>query len=197
MKLTCSLIYTPQYYKEAKSNFSYVCSDDKIHFRFKDYNKEELIAGFDRKLSYLMTYLFNYVFLPKMKPKTSQNDLITHFMNSSEVNLISNTIYPVLSVVKFKGFRPFLNYNKSQNIKPFGRLDKNCFPLMENMKENSFESFFSNLNTTLLDYLFDDRIVILIHKYKELKLNTKFINKQDKLLKRYTESTESDLVKLW
>ena len=37
---------------------------------------------------------------------------------------------------------------------------------MEDMKENSFESFFSNLNTTLLDYLFDDRIVILIHKYK-------------------------------
>ena len=60
--LTCSVLYTPSKNDLAidSDNLKYLCRDNKIHIRFRDYNKKQVIRGFESKLTYLLTYLMNY-----------------------------------------------------------------------------------------------------------------------------------------
>ena len=62
MALTCSILYTPSVsrIKTNIDNLKYICRDNKIHIRFKDYNKKQVIKGVEAKLTYLITYLMNY-----------------------------------------------------------------------------------------------------------------------------------------
>ena len=57
-KLSYSLVYTPDTATSELTNP--VCSDKRIHIRFRDFNKPQMISGFERKLTYLMTALMNY-----------------------------------------------------------------------------------------------------------------------------------------
>ena len=58
MSKNYALLYIPDLDTNAE-NINFVCSDNKIHFRFKDFIRPECIQGFEKKLTYLMTYLIN------------------------------------------------------------------------------------------------------------------------------------------
>ena len=82
-----------------------------------------------------------------------------------------------------KGFKAYLNYNKKEDLKPFGDLDINCFPLLkenDTFKKGSLQVFLRMLNTNVIDYLFNDAYVVILHKISTKNTNQKYINKQNK-----------------
>lgn len=198
MSLTYSINYTPEY--KARSFVSFMCSDNRIHLRFKNFEKEEEIKGFEKKLVYLMTYLFNYSYMPNIVCNTTYDNyqLISNFLNTDDIKDI--ILYIKLNgngyFEKFKGFKIKVNYKKSNLSLPFGKLDDNCFPLnRENqiLLKGSLDIFLSTLKINLWDYLFNDGYSINILKVKNQKFNDKFINKE---LKKYNKVNQN-LVELW
>lgn len=197
MSLTYSINFTPNLkINKSKNVLNYACADNRIHFRFKDFNNQEIISGFEKKLTYLMTYLFNYSYLPKIDDSVSNNkDLKNNFLNTKEVTYILNEIKRVVLNFNIKGFLAHLNYNRSDMIVPFGKVDINCFPVFETdlIIKGSLNYFLKEFNIDLITYLFDDRYIVILREVKESKFNNKFINKQNK----QKVKINNNLVKLW
>lgn len=179
MNLTYSLIYTPSL--ENTKYLDFICFDNKIHFRFKDFNKEQRIIGFEKKLTYLMCYLFNFEFVDNINLSTNEN--LKKFYKMDDVIEIYEIIRETLLNPKFKGFKAYINYKRFNKTAYFGELDKDCFPLLKDegvYKKGSLKTFLNLLNIDLKNYLFNDAYSILIHKNKNEVINEKFINKQNK-----------------
>lgn len=179
MNLTYSLIYSP-----SLKNINYldfICFDNKIHFRFKDFNKEERIIGFEKKFTYLMCYLFNFEYV--WNSNLSLEDNLKAFYRLKDVSEIYEVIKETMPDSKFKGFKAYPNYKRFNKVACFGELDKDCFPLIkeENVyKKGSLKTFLTVLNIDLKNYLFNDAYSILIHKSINKVINEKFIKKQNK-----------------
>ena len=76
-KLAYSLIFTPS---TVSKDISHLCSDDKIHIRLDNFDKCCRIEGFERKLTYLLTYMFNYNFFnPVLHKDVSVEKLLKLF----------------------------------------------------------------------------------------------------------------------
>lgn len=197
--LTFTLNYTPHINFDDKVNF--VCSDNRIHFRFKDFNKEEFIVGFEKKLTYLMTYLFNYSYLPSVIPENLQADkeiLLNNFLKTNDVVQIMTTINTNILSTKFKGFRASFNYKKKGDINPFGEVVKDCFPLEtedEVVLKGSLQSFLTIFRISLKDYLFNDAYTIQLSDIGDITANNKFINKELKKLSKL--NSMETFVELW
>lgn len=197
-KLTYSIYYTPSYDLKEHNDINYICSDNKIHIRFRDYNKEEIISGFEKKLTYLLTYLMNYSYLPKTVGNYDTKVLMDNFLKTDDVLEILNSISTYISAKVFKGFKLKANYKRSECL-PFGCIDQDCFPL--NCNDNIYETgslkdFLEKLKINLTEYLFNDSYMIIIRENKGKTVNNKFINKQNKKLEKLRDS-KLDLVELW
>ena len=200
----CSLVYTP-----CKNNFNsdkepftnYLCWDNKIHIRFRDYNSNQTIKGFEGKLTYLLSYLMNYGYLPKVLEKNNfkECDLIKDFLNTKAIITLCNNIRLFAMEDNFKGLKLSKNYKKDTDVIYFGKTDINCFPIndgsLEIRKDISLNSFLESFgNISLIEYLFNDAYSVVISEYKEDKKN-KFIKKEErKLLK---ETSKENFVELW
>lgn len=193
--LTYSLCYTPST-KQFNKELNFICTDDRIHIRLDNYNIPKLIFGFEKKLTYLLTYLFNYSYLPIISCYDSDLDnLFNKFLTTSDVVKIIQQIQEVYSDFKFKGLKVVKNYKKI-NYKMFGDLNIKCFPLDQDKCElASLDMFLNILKINLYDYLFNDSFTVIIHETKEEKHLNKFINKQNKKLNKIKE-TDLDLIKL-
>lgn len=193
--LTYSLLYTPN--RKTDNSLNYICSDNRIHIRFKDYNKEEMVVGFEKKLTYLFTYLINYSEYMQVHQNASAEDKLKYFMQSQDVRHIYEAISYVKQV-RFKGFKVYPNYKRKEECKNFGDVSEFVFPLsydsLNNLEYGGLEAFLNKLNIKLYDYLFNDSYAIIIHKDKNNNYNSKFVNKENK---RYNLQTNSDLVTLW
>lgn len=206
MGLTCSLLYTPsqgESYME-NNNLKYICKDNKIHIRFRDYNKKEIIKGVESKLTYLLTYLMNYWYLPQVIQKYDSNKLIEDFLNTSVINKLIIQLRLFLNDSNFKGFKLKKNY-KRKEFKNFGELNLNCFP-SHNIKEHkkneiekigSLDLFLEYFNLTdIITYLFDDSIRIIIHEEEKDKV-TKFDRKQLRKYNKIDSKSKYKELDLW
>lgn len=196
--LTCVLCYVP---RKAKliDQVKYTCLDNKIHIRFKDFNSPQTIKGFELKLTYLISYLFNYCYLPTVLRKDSNQTLLKNFLSNSDLNEVLRTIKVFITPTKTNGFKLGKNYNRKDN-KFFGNVDINCFPLLEKDGVTEIGSLKQFLKTfggiKLEDYLFNDGYEVVIKDINlEVKLN-KYQKKDIKIQERNRNKTV-DLVSLW
>ena len=145
-ELTYSLIYTPEL--SQTSTVNYVCSDDKIHIRFRDFNKPQMVKGFEKKLTYLMAYLMNFSYITKLFDICDQKTIINALLDAKDVKLIYNVLHYDRKI-DFKTFKLTCNYNKKEKCVAFGELDQGAFPLeydeFGNAKEATLEIFLKKL----------------------------------------------------
>lgn len=192
--LTYSIIYTPDI--TTNNGVNYVCSDNKIHIRFRDFNKPQVISGFERKLTYLMTYLMNYSFVSELFDHCNEKTLINALLDSIDVQKIYNAI-KYDKQIDFKSFRLTSNYKRKDELVIFGKVEESAFPLTYDefglKKIADLETFLHKLKVGLLEYLFNDSYSIIIHEKDETDVNVKFINKE----LRKNRAAESDFVELW
>lgn len=191
------------YYSPSNTNsdeiVNFVCFDNKIHIRFKDYNSEEVIVGFEKKLTYLLTYLMNYSYLSTLVGNYSDDEIINNFLTTKDVLEILDCIKLYINDIKIKGIKLNKNYNRKTNIKSFGDVNPECFPLYENdgiVRNGNLKLFLKTFKITLNDYLFNDDYVILILKDKEINVNKKFIDRMNRRLSKVEESN-FNITELW
>lgn len=191
--LTYSLLYTPE--ESENLGLNYVCSDNKIHVRFRDFNRPQIIKGFERKLTYLMTYLINFSSISELFNHCSEKTLIDAFEERDDIKKILNAI-KYDKGINFKSFRFTCNYKRKTDAKPFGDVDEFVFPLtydeFNRVIPTTLDIFLEKLKINLLEYLFNDSYSIVIHELGENKMNEKFINKALRKINK-----ESDFVELW
>ena len=197
MNKKCFIVYSPHEADDLADDISFLCADKKVHIRFRDFIEAEVISGFEKKLTYLLTYLMNYSFLPSIIGKYSDKELIDNFLKTSDLTSVYRVIKVNECSNKFRGFKLLKNYKK-RHCKPFGEVDNECFPMCHenNMVTlGSLEMFLRMFKVTLKDYLFDDNYSVIIKSIKNKKENVKFINKAEK--RKQSQADEYDLVKLW
>jgi len=195
-----SIIYTPTELKLKQDIIKYLCYDNKIHIRLRDFNKEEFLVGFEKKLSYLLSYLINYAYIPKLIGRHTDKEILEGFFESDDmVRLIDFLKLHYADEIEFKGLVIKPVYKKNQkNYKPFGNNDAKFFP--DYIKSVSSElgeliSFLNMLELQLYNYLFNDNYIIWVHE-KDFTANKKFDNKKLKKLNKQNDKT-SNIVELW
>jgi len=195
-----SVIFTNDLKQIAADLDKYLCFDNKIHVRFKDFNKEEFIIGFEKKLTYLLSYLINYCYIPKLIGEYSDKDIKTSFILDDDtlkiIQLIQNHIG---TTHEFAGILIKPNYKRNENnYKYFGDTDIRFFPqqIKNSLTEvGNLDLFLSTFKLDLYDYLFDDNYVIWLHN-KEFKVNDKFDKRKLKRInKKYNKNI--NIVELW
>lgn len=194
-KFTYSICYMPSI--KANEDINYICFDNKIHVRFRDYNSEQVISGFEKKLSYLLTYLMNYSYLPKIVGKYDTEKLIKGFLNSSDITTIISTIN-IHCNTSIKGIKLKPNYNKKKEYKAFGNLITNYFPLVlvdDIIETGNLDSFLSTIKLSLEEYLFNDKYLIVLNEFKVQDINKKFTNRMNKKSNKILGNF--DLEELW
>ncbi len=195
MKLTYKLIYTPSrnsFYSVEESNINFVCSDKRIHVRLRDYDKEEVIRGFINKLTYLVTYLVNYVEGSDSARFSSDDELLKSATKNINLYLGYN-IGNLIHVDDFKGLKISKNYRRLKEFNPLGSIPSNLCPYSNSGESNSLSFFLKAFNINIHDFLFNDAYEIVITKDKDSKMYQKFLNKQNKTKKEVKE----ERVALW
>ena len=192
--LTYSILYTPEL--KTSPNINYVCSDNKIHVRFRDFNKEQIITGFEKKLTYLLSYLVNFSYINNLFDICDIKTVVNALLDSEDVKKIYNSI-KYNKQIDFKCFRLTPNYKKTDCI-AFGKVLEEVFPLEYDefgaLKQATLETFLSKLKIGLLEYLFNDSYSIIIHKKQDEDINEKFKNKETR---KETRLENTDYIKLW
>ena len=196
-----SLIFTNNKQNTVNDIDKYLCSDYKVHIRFRDFNKEELLIGFEKKLTYLVSYLVNYSYIPKLLSRYENEEILMNFLLYDDILKIIDFITNSISDdrVEFKGLVIKPNYKKQQdNYKYFGDTDAKFFPLhIKNnlIKTGSLKFFLDTFNLDLYNYLFDDNYIIWLHN-KQFKASRKFeIRKLKKANKQNNKAI--NVVELW
>lgn len=195
-----SIIFTNNSKELNKNLDKYICFDNKIHIRFKDFNAEEFIVGFEKKLTYLLSYLINYCYMPTLIGDYTNKEILTSFLLYNDVlKIIDFFKKDMESTVDFAGFLLKPNYKKHrEKCKEFGETDIKFFPLQ--IKNNLIEAgnlniFLKTFNINLYDYLFNDDYVIWLHD-KEFKVNKKFDMRKLKKTNRQLNK-DINIVELW
>ena len=172
--LTYSVLYTPD--TKTNSQLNYVCSDKKIHVRFRDFNDEQIISGFEKKLTYLFTYLVNFSKIKELFGVCSPEIVMQALLDSSDVKQIEDDL-KYKKQIDFKKFRLFVNY-KRDNCIPFGKIDNKVFPMELDergvAKDGNLDTFLKILKVDLLEYLFNDSYSIIIHRDYHQNINNKY-----------------------
>ena len=189
MALVYKVVYTPN--KDTKQNVldssvNFLCSDDKLHIRLRDYDHEEVISGFVNKLTYVITYLIqNYVAGNK-----SDEEVIDSFVKNDaafcEISLWLNEEFTSRGV-NYKGIKLSKSYRKvKKNSKSLGSFKEGTCYLEGGCKFASFENFALSLGIVNLGtFLLNDAIDLVIVKDTSKKsCYTKFTNKQVKKVKK-------------
>ena len=182
-------------------DINYICSDNKVHIRFRDYDSSAVIAGFEHKLTYLLTYLMNYSYMQQVIVPYDTDMLIANFLQTADVSKINACIRMTTHVDKYKGIKLRKNYKPSsaETYKPYGKVCVDCFPeKIENgiIKAGDLNFFLAYFNISLAEYLFNDNYVIILSDLTLDSINKKFINKMNKKLEAQELNTQ-DLVELW
>lgn len=198
-ELTYSIYYTPNAISDIDA-MDFTCWDKKVHIRFRDFNKEEIICGFEKKLTYLLSYLMNFSYLPKVIGMYEEKALVDNFLKTSDVFKIVSAISEHISGEPLKGIKLYKNYRKSvTTLEPFGAVTANCFPLKSTdgiIQQGSLATFLEILKVDLAEYLFNDNYMIVIRENKAINPNKKFINKSVKKSNRCRMSN-LDIAELW
>ena len=130
MNRAANLVYSFSINRQDISDINFVCSDDRIHFRFKDYIKSEIIRGFEKKLTYLLSYLFNFDYKLKNTTNKPFKEVLNDFLHTSDIIYLTKIIEDNITYKNFKGLKGRVSYNKTNATQyPFGKINKEYFPV--------------------------------------------------------------------
>lgn len=184
-----------------QNDLNFICSDNKVHIRFKDFNSPCVVAGFEQKLTYLLTYLMNYSYMQNALIHSGDDQLLEGFLKSSDVGVINACIRGESCNVKYKGIKLRKKYSKviDDTYAAFGDVNIAAFPIHTQdsmVMTGSLDFFLSAFRISLRDYLFNDNYIVIIDEIKTSKLNRKFINKMNR--KNNLASRQAvDVAELW
>lgn len=193
------ICYIPE--EMPQNNLNFICSDNKVHIRFRDFDSPCVIAGFEQKLTYLISYLMNYSFTKSTLYMYDHNQLIEGFLKSKDVAEINACIRAESCNTKYKGIKLRKKYCKvhDDSYSAFGNVNLACFPIHTEesiVKTGDLNFFLSAFRISLRDYLFNDNYIIIIDEIKTSEINKKFINKMTKKAE-ITSRQNMDVVELW
>ncbi len=188
-----------------------LCSDNKVHIRFRDYVGAETIAGLEAKLTYLLTYVFNkefvYTEVSRDDDRISSgnfeylwNKYITRFLTTKSYLEIRDLLREHFGVDDIL-FMP--KYTKSRYSNPweqFGSLlPGTCILISSEDRLNgsgSLDAFLSALGISLEKFLLDDAYYLTLgEKAGPQNINSKFIKKNIK--KKHLKKKKIVTVVLW
>lgn len=191
-KLTYKLVYTPNkesFYSVCESNINFLCADNKIHIRLRDYDKEEVISGFIGKLTYLVTYLVNYVEGANKDRFASDDDLLA-WATSNINEYLGKLIRMDLHDDSFKGLKISKNFRRIKNYSKLGSIANGLCPYSHG--QCSLSSFIETMRISLYDFLFNDAYEVVIVKSKDKRVYQKYVNKKS-IKKQIVDKS----IKLW
>lgn len=196
-----SLVFTKSLEVTKVEIDKYICFDNKIHIRLRDFNAETLLIGFEKKLTYLLSYLINYSYIPKLVGNYSDKDVLRSFLLDETVAKIIAFIGSWIEdkSVAYEGILLKPNYKKDKKaLKYFGDTDTRFFPLeIKNnvMEAGSLDFFLQTFNIDLYSYLFDDAYAIWLHE-KGFKPTKKFDSRKLRKLNKQN-NRNIDIAELW
>lgn len=198
------LVYSPNIKKSDNINYCY--KDGKIHVRLNKFgHKNQIISGFEDKLSFLVTFLINKFVDREIlskdvmnkalndKDDSLLNNIVDSFIKESEeYELVRDTISKHLHVESSDFKIVTLNYKRIKSS-----LDRigECYLFLndDSIYYCDLSLFFYHLNfmssnDKIDEFLFNDKYYIEISN-KEFKVNN------DKFIKKYAE--RENYTKLW
>jgi hypothetical protein len=188
MKMTYKIVYRPNAEDRiaaTSKDIDFLCVDNKLHIRLRDYDHEEVIHGFVNKLTYVVTYLFQRAVVSG----ELTTNIFEKFVNSdtSLKNLSSwlETVYEY-NGKSFKGLKISENYRKIKKsvATPLGSFMTGTCPLKDGITYGDIDFFASSLNFIPIEELIlNDSLDIVISKDVVKDTYTKFTNKSKKVKK--------------
>ena len=182
MKMIYKIVYNPTTEDSTpvtSKNISFICSDDKIHLRLRDYDHEEVIHGFINKLTYVVTYLFQRAVISD----ELTDNIFEKFVNSDEslkkIEMWLKSIY-LANGKTLKGLKISRNYRKIKKsvATPLGSFITGTCPLKDGITYGDIDFFASSLNFIPIEELIlNDSLDIVISKDVVKDAYTKFTNK--------------------
>lgn len=193
------LVYAPEI---EQSNVNYLYKDKKVHIRLNRFGyKNQVISGFENKLSFLTTfvivyYVHQFEYIKKAYQEDSDElltQMIRHFEAcSDEYAKIKRIISEKLKISDLEFSIVPLRYKRLKNT--VDRLG-DCHNLdVDVFFGNKLDTFMIYFNISdLREFLFDDAYYLEYVKDKLVVNNDKFIKKHSKVV----AEAESLNVKLW
>lgn len=152
---------------------SALCYDNKVHIRLKAFDKNQVLRGFENKLTYLLTFLAGFGF-----------EGVQDFNNSEVLKEIAQyfkTYHADLFGENFKGFKITESLSKHHKL---GYIKSGWYPEFleeEQTAHNALAHLMNSLNTNLSDFLFQDAYEIVLTKEPVKKsYNQKFSKKMER-----------------
>ena len=185
MKLTYKIVYNPLMDLRISAldrNISFVCSDNKVHVRLRDYDHPEVISGFINKLTYLVTYLFQRSIDISIDDFISKDDSFKALNDWLKANFIA-------AGKKYKGLKISKNYRRisKEKANPLGSFEIGTCPLKNDITYGDLDFFHCSLiGLGIENFLFNDAIELHITKVKHIDSYKKFHNKELKKVKKET-----------
>lgn len=187
-KLTYSVIYTPSLDDGKRANekgIDFLCIDDKVHIRLRDYDRPESIKGFINKLTFLLTYLANAS--NNSAAELNPDEHISLFCDNSEdfrmiVNSLKRNLEPRFSGIKLT--KAYRKKGRGPKAGPLGSMTVGTAPLIDGKLYGDLKYFLDSIRLSLDTYLFDDAYSIQIQPAAEGASYAKFANKLNRKVSR-------------
>lgn len=189
-KLTYKIIYNPnneELEAAISKDINFLCADNKLHIRLRDYDHEEVIHGFVDKLTYIVTYLFQR----NVQTGKLTNNILENFVNSDyavkDLNMWLTSVFSTEGKT-FKGLKISRNYRKISNYSLLGSFSEGACPLKDGMTYGDLQFFAESLRfVPLEEFILNDAIDLVITKSTVKNSYTKFVNKAKKSKKEKLE----------
>lgn len=193
MNLEIELGFNPSIETRGWEKINPLCSDNRFHVRFRDYNKEETIIGIEQKLTFLLTYAFDREFLFKANVILDDVDMSSHklwgILRPLFLQYMEDT-YNLQHLLNFnmpmfKEIKLLKNYRKERfdsPIRVFGSISDNIDTNAKTISGmDTIHNLLSRLNISLVQFLFDDRYYLTIKKPINMNVYNKFTNRRRKV----------------
>lgn len=178
--LTLKYVVNPE--RVFNPNLNYACGDNKLHIRFRDYTKPQVISGFINKLTFVLTYLFNTEYRTTMEDSS-----ITDFKEYWEKHL---GLFKVLLAQKYNLSLETFEFKPNYTVKKYN-VPKRQFGSIMTRSDYLGENLFELVSNEAID------IVLTNEPDTSYQLATKkFKNKLNKKIKKITKPEVVE-VNLW
>lgn len=192
MKMTYRIVYNPtadDTIPATSKDIPFVCSDNNIHIRLRDYDHEEVIHGFINKLTYIVTYLFQRAVITG----ELTDNIFEKFVNSDES--LDGLVWWLKSIYisngkTLKGLKISKNYRKIKvsHSTPLGSFLPGTCPLKDGLVYGDLKFLQETFRFIPLEELIlNDSLDIVISKDVTKDSYTKFVNKSKKVKKTELE----------
>ena len=194
MKLTCKVAHNvvDMYHSVFEKDINFLCSDNTLHIRLREYDHEEVITGFINKLTYILTYLIQRNII---QGESADNIIKKFVKNDSDFLRINDELKYIFNQngLPYAGITISKNYRKiKQSVKyPLGNFKPGTCYLEDSCKFSDLLGLLTAFHISLSRFLEDDGYEIIICKDLDVKVKyKKFTNKQARKAKHKKKHLE-------